>query len=101
MLVQPTTPTPAVNHFELGAGERAVLALALETSESLVLLDDAAARAAANQLGLSTTGTLGLLLLAKEHRLIAALAPVIASLEERGFRITDPVRRRTLHLAGE
>lgn len=91
----------AVDRFELGAGERAALALALETSESLVLLNDAAARAAAKQLGLTTTGTLGILLLAKERGLLAAVAPVLASLEQRGFHATEAVRRRALQLAGE
>jgi len=50
---------------------------------------------------LTTTGTLGILLLAKERHLIAAVVPVIAKLEARGFRITEPVRRRVTELAGE
>jgi predicted nucleic acid-binding protein len=65
------------------------------------LLDDAAARAAALELGIATTGTLGLLLLGKERRFIAAVTPVVADLEQRGFRITDAVRQRILQLAGE
>ena len=101
MLVRPTQPVPAVDRFELGAGERAALTLALESHDSLVVLDDGAARAAAKQLGLSTTGTLGLLPLGKEHRLVAAVAPVIARLEQHGFRITEAVRRHILQLAGE
>jgi predicted nucleic acid-binding protein len=101
MFVRSTTAVPAVDRFELGAGERAALTLALETSESLVLLDDAAARAAAKQLGLTTTGTLGILLLAKERGLLAAVAPVLASLAQRGFHATEAVRRRALQLAGE
>jgi len=47
MFVRSTTAVPAVDRFELGECERAALALALETSERLVLLDDVAARAAA------------------------------------------------------
>jgi predicted nucleic acid-binding protein len=90
-----------VDGFELGPGERAALALALEISESLVLLDDAAARAAAKQLGLPTTGTLGVLLLGKERHLLPAVGPVIALLAQRGFRITDVVHRHVLQLAGE
>ena len=101
MLVRPATGGVAIDRLELGAGERAALALALEACESLVLLDDAAARAAAKQLGLSTTGTLGLLLLAKEQHLLASVAPNITSLEDRGFRITEAVRRQVLQLAGE
>ncbi len=52
---------------DLGAGEREVLALALERSHPLVILDDSFARRFARRLGLSLTGTLGLLLKAKEN----------------------------------
>jgi predicted nucleic acid-binding protein len=96
-----TTTAPAVDVSALGPGERAALGLAVETPDSLLLLDDAAARAAAAQLGVSTTGTLGLLLVAKAQQLITEVAPVIAKLEERGFRVTEAVRRRILQLAGE
>lgn len=101
MRVRSTTPTPVVDRFELGPGERAALALALQTSQSLVILDDAAARAAAKQLSLSATGTLGILLLGKEHRLVAAVRPVLSSLEQCGFRVTEAVHRHVLQLAGE
>ena len=101
MSVRSTTRAPALESFDLGPGEHAALSLALELGEGLVLLDDAAARAAANALKLSTTGTLGILLLAKERGLIVAVAPVLAELERHGFRITEAVRSRILQLAGE
>ena len=64
-------------------------------------MDDAAGRAAAKALGIPTTGTLGVLLLAKENEILVAVAPVLDALEQRGFRITDAVRARVLELAGE
>lgn len=51
---------------DLGAGEREVLALGTETLDSLVILDDALARQYARMLNLKLTGTLGVLLKAKE-----------------------------------
>lgn len=101
MSVRPTMRASALERFELGPGERAALSLALALGEGLVLLDDAAARAAASALKLSTTGTLGLLLLAKERGLIGTVAPVLAELERHRFRITEAVRLRILQLAGE
>lgn len=101
MSVRPTTRAPALERFELGPGEQAALSLGLELGEGLVLLDDAAARAAANALQLSTTGTLGILLLAKERGLILAVTPVLEALGRRGFRITGAVRARVLQRAGE
>lgn len=44
---------------DLGAGEREVLALALETDQPLVVLDDALARRVARRLDLDLTGNLG------------------------------------------
>lgn len=101
MSVLTVSRSQLLDPFELGAGERAALSLALEIGDSLVLLDDAAARGAAKTLGVATTGTLGILLLAKEQGLIAEVTSSIAKLEGRGFRITEVVRRRVLQLAGE
>jgi predicted nucleic acid-binding protein len=51
---------------DLGAGEREVLALGTETADSIVILDDGLARQYARLLNLTLTGTLGVLLKAKE-----------------------------------
>jgi hypothetical protein len=101
MAIRTTTSAPSLERFELDAGEQAVLSLALEMGASLVLLDDAAAREVANELGVPTTGTLGVLLLAKEQGIITAVAPVLEDLGRRGFRVTSGVRRQILQLAGE
>lgn len=101
MLVRPvTTPLP-IPEPALGPGEQAALALALLSPGSLVLLDDAAGRTAARRLGVSVTGTLGVLLLGKQRGLVAAIEPAVAGLARRGFRLTSAVRARVLELAGE
>ena len=66
---------PLVN--DLGLGETAVLMLALELSDTVVVLDDALARQVAETLKLKLTGTLGLLLDAKRANLIPQVAPVL------------------------
>jgi predicted nucleic acid-binding protein len=35
----------------------------------------------------------------KERALVPEVAPVLASLQQRGFRVTEAVRRRVLELA--
>ncbi|MGB3691423.1 MAG: hypothetical protein WA865_20200 [Spirulinaceae cyanobacterium] len=50
---------------ELREGKQAAIALALENSESVVLLDDGLARITAQALGLTVWGTLKILLRAK------------------------------------
>lgn len=50
----------------LGAGESSAIALSLETPHSLVVIDDLKARKIAKSLNLKITGSLGILIKAKE-----------------------------------
>jgi predicted nucleic acid-binding protein len=51
-----------VRAYSLDAGEQAALALTREHPQAILLTDDAAARLAAEQLGMRVHGTLGILL---------------------------------------
>jgi hypothetical protein len=86
---------------DLGAGERKVLTLGLETPESLVLLDDALARRYARQLNVVFTGTLGVLLKAKQSGYIEKVAPVLDQLDALHFRLDPATRSAVLRLADE
>lgn len=86
---------------DLGAGEREVLALAASIPDSLALLGDALARRYARLLGLAFTGTLGVLLRAKESGHLDAVAPVLGRLEALRFRLDPETRAAVLELAGE
>ncbi len=87
--------------IELGLGEREVLTLGVQTSNSLALLDDALARQHAQILNLSFTGTLGVLLKAKREGYLNALEPVLNLLESLRFRLATKTREAMLKLAGE
>lgn len=83
-------------------GEAEALALALEVSAERVLIDDAAGRAIALELGLTITGVLGVLLLAKRRQLIAAVRPLMdALIAQAGFWVSDELYQRVLQQAGE
>jgi len=86
---------------DLGGGEREALAMALETPGALLLLDDALARRYARMLGLVFTGTLGVLLRAKEAGLVPALQPVLERLETLHFWLDAATRAAALRRAGE
>ena len=86
---------------DLGAGETQVLALALESSDPLVILDDALARRVAAALGIPVEGTLGLLLDAKQAGLVQAVGPFLERLRSLGFRLDPRTRRAVQRLAGE
>lgn len=86
---------------DLGAGETAVLALALESNEAVVILDDALARRTAEKLNLRLIGTLGVLLNAKNKNLITEIAPILERLDSLRFRLAAETKEAVLKLAGE
>ena len=90
---------PMVNN--LGAGERQVLALALETADAICILDDALARRIAGVLKLRITGTLGILIDAKRCGLIATVRPQLDRLQSLGFRLAAHTRAAVLRMADE
>lgn len=100
--IQVPASTPALPlAADLGRGEAGVLALALESTNPLVILDDAVGRRAAVLLGLPLTGTLGLLVDAKKKGLIPAVLPALDELDRLRFRVSSATRLAVLKLAGE
>ncbi len=97
--VRDPTLLPLVTH--LGDGEKEVLALGLETQDALLLLDDRDARRYARALELEVSGTLGLLLRAKERGVLDAIRPVLDRLQALRFRLNAKTRQRVLERAGE
>ena len=86
---------------DLGPGERAAIAIARARRSDLLLLDDGLARRHARLLGLRISGTLGVLLRAKQEGLIPSVGPRVAELERLGFRLAAETREAVLRLAGE
>jgi uncharacterized protein len=65
-------------------------------------LDDKLARQMARRLGVPVTGTIGVLLRAKQLGLIVELRPLIARLQSKGGYYTDPgLIEKALLAAGE
>lgn len=85
----------------LGLGECAALILAEELRAHLVLIDDRAARREASALGLSVTGTIGTLLVAKQQGTIASIKDVLDDLRSHGTRISERLYRDALAVANE
>ena len=87
--------------LDLGVGEIAAMALALENPKRIVLLDDMLARRTAQVAGLQVWGTLKVLLEAKSHGLVDKIEPYITKLSESGMWVSAEVRQRILKLADE
>jgi predicted nucleic acid-binding protein len=85
----------------LGRGEHEVMSLTKRTPGALALIDDGLARRYAKQLDIRFTGTLGILLKAKQAGLIKNIAPVLAQLNALGFRMDHATKQGVLKLADE
>lgn len=93
-------PPEMVLRKELGAGETAVIALAVREKADLVILDDLAARNVAMELGMNVTGTLGVLLGAHKKGLLPDLQAALRELQASGFRISESVIASILKFTG-
>ena len=82
-------------------GEASAIALALEETNPLLILDDLKARRLALSLNLKYTGTFGVLVDAKLSGHIKSIIPVIAKIKQTNFHITDDLEQRILVSAGE
>lgn len=87
---------------ELDHGERETIALALETSELNILLDEREARQVAKNLGLQVIGTLGILLLAKNRKIIPQVQPLLdAMIDIAQYWVNATLYKQVLQQTGE
>jgi predicted nucleic acid-binding protein len=100
--------TAAKDHFkqtllelQIDRGESSAIALALETPESTIILDDQKARKIAKLLGLTFTGTIGVIVKAKLNGVIPSIKPILESIKQTDFRISEELEAQALKQAGE
>lgn len=74
---------------DLDLGEAASIALALEHSDPLIILDDLKARKYTQQLGIKMIGTFGVILKAKLSGNLDAVKPIIEKIQDTNFRISQ------------
>ena len=82
-------------------GEASAIALCLEVEDPLLILDDRKARNVAREAGIPLTGTIGVILKAKETGIISEAAPMFERLSESGFWMSDELRSQLRKLSGE
>jgi predicted nucleic acid-binding protein len=104
LLVQEPSDRAEVEYFlqSLDAGESEALALARELRATIVLMDEAAGRSIAEQLGFLVVGTCGILLRAKQRGLVQEITPLVDDLVDNlGFFMSAQLRAQVLTAAGE
>ncbi len=103
--VQIKSPKDRIREVELSQqvdkGEASAIALALEMPDSLLILDDMKARRLARMLHLQLTGTLGVLMKAKQIGVIDAIKPLLAKIQATQFHISNELIEGVLQISQE
>lgn len=97
-------PRPADVHpfkMPLGRGETEAIWLSVQLPADQLILDDAAARAEAGRHAILITGTLGILLAAKEAGLLTGVRKEMDALRAASFHISSRTYQKILIRAGE
>jgi uncharacterized protein len=101
-VLSPVGIPASVSNAGRDPGETEAIALALELHPDTMLMDERLGRRLARQHGLQVTGLLGLIVLAKQRNLIAAVAPVIRELQRQGSCwFSSQLLREVCEAAGE
>jgi predicted nucleic acid-binding protein len=95
------TAAIAALSLNLDPGESEALSLYWEIAADYLLIDEKRGRIIASRNGIKTIGTLGILLSAKQNRLIPAVKSPLDTLMQNDFRISDILYRQILERAGE
>ncbi|MDR0866747.1 MAG: DUF3368 domain-containing protein [Candidatus Symbiothrix sp.] len=85
----------------LDAGESEAISLYWEKEADFLLIDEKRGRKIALYNGIKVIGTLGILLLSKQKRLLASIKPLLDLLQQSNIRISDKLYKQALLLAGE
>ncbi len=86
----------------LEKGEAQAISLSVELNADLLLIDEKKGRTIAQQFGLQITGLLGILLLAKQKKLIDSVKKTMDNLRTKaGFWIGSKLYNKILQKAGE
>ena len=87
--------------MQIDKGESSAIALAMETPNSTLILDDIKARKIAQQLGLTYTGTIGVIIKAKLQGIIPTIKPILAKIKQTDFRLSANIELQALKEANE
>lgn len=85
----------------LDKGEASAIALAFEEDDSLLIIDESKGRREAKRLGINITGSLGLIITAKEKGIISSTSEIIELIQKTNFRISESLILKALEISGE
>ena len=87
--------------MQVDKGEASAIALALESENPFLIIDDYKARKLAQNLKLNHTGTIGVIIAAKQKGIINSIKPILEKIKETNFRISTDLELQALIKAKE
>ncbi|AXJ02526.1 putative nucleic acid-binding protein, contains PIN domain [Cyclonatronum proteinivorum] len=100
-IVEPNTDLQKGLISNLDKGEASAIALASEHDNSLLIIDEIKGRKVAKEMGISVTGSLGVLIAAKNRGHIQNVKPFIDKIQQTNFRISKELIERLLENVNE
>ena len=91
----------SILEIDLDKGEASAIALMLELDDAILIIDDLKGRKLAEKLGFKFSGTLGLLLKAKQIGIIKSIKPVLDKIRLTNFRFSEKLFTDILNQAKE
>jgi len=91
----------SILEIDLDKGEASAIALMLELDDAILIIDDLKGRKLAEKLGFKFSGTLGLLLKAKQIGVIKSIKPVLDKIRLTNFRFSERLLTDILNQAKE
>jgi len=87
--------------MQVDKGEASAITLALESENPFLIIDDYKARKLAHNLKLNHTGTIGVIIAAKQKGIINTVKPILEKIKETNFRISADLELHALIQANE
>lgn len=89
-----------LKNFNLGLGETSIIINAIKNNGFLII-DDLKARKIATTLSFRFTGSIGILIIAKELKLIDSVKYYLEKIQETNFRLSDALINKVLEITNE
>ena len=100
-IFEPSTDLQKGLSSYLDKGEATAISLAAEHENSLLIIDEIKGRKAAKEMGISVTGSLGVLVAAKKKGHIQTVKPLIEKIQKPNFRISEELIEQVLDNVNE
>lgn len=100
-IINPSTNLHLGLQVFLDPGEATSISLALEFKESLLIIDESKGRKIAKELGVRISGSLGVLVIAKNKGIIDSIKPIIERIKQTNFWLSDRLIKKVLQHVNE